>query len=61
MPNLSESEARAEAVAIIVRIMLGRMNDNEFLTLAAKAWAEAEDAGVDAVIEELDWLLTRHP
>ncbi len=58
MPRLSESEARAEAVAIVVRIMLDRMTDNEFLTLVADADLEARDMGVPAVCEELEWLLS---
>lgn len=57
--TLSITEARTEAVAIVVQIMLARMSANEFETLAAEAIAEALDTGVAAISEELDWLLAR--
>jgi hypothetical protein len=57
--TLSITEARTEAVAIVVQIMIARMSANEFETLAAEAKAEALDTGVAAISEELDWLLAR--
>lgn len=58
MPILSESEARAEAVAIVLQIMLGRLGNNAIATLRAEAFDVANDVGVPAITEELTWLFS---
>lgn len=56
--TLTETEARTEAVAIVVQIMVARMGSNEFETLASAAYAEAEDAGHATIADELTWLFS---
>lgn len=56
--TLTETEARTEAVAIVVQIMIARMGANEFETLAAAAYAEAEDVGHATITDELAWLFS---
>jgi hypothetical protein len=56
--TLTETEARTEAGAIVVQIMVARMGANEFETLAAKAYAEALDLGHDEIADELAWLFS---
>lgn len=57
MPLLSESEARAEAAVIVLRILLFRMPAKQLMALAAQARRDAKTIGVPAINEELDWLL----
>lgn len=58
MPILSESEARAEAVAIVLQIMLSRLGNSAIAVLEAEAFAVADNVGVPAVTEELTWLFS---
>lgn len=50
--KLTVSEARAEAAALLLSQMLACVRPRE-----AKRIRNAQDTGVEAVVEEIDWML----
>lgn len=56
MRELSVSEARAEALTVLLRCLLRRMPDADRKALLLAAAEEAADSGVPAICEELRYL-----
>jgi hypothetical protein len=54
--KLSISEARAEAAAVLLRLMLARLAERERAELEEEAMAAAFDIGHRKVIDEVAWL-----
>lgn len=57
MTNLTTSEARAEALTIVLQILIYRyMPKNERAAVYAKARKEAADTGSLSIVDETAWL-----
>ena len=55
--KLTVSEARAEAAALLLSHLLYSIPAREAARIREAAMKDAQDTGVTAVIEEMDWLL----
>lgn len=58
--KLTVSEARAEAAALLLSRMLDAVPAQEAERIRAAAMSDAKDTGVQAVIEEMSWMLIPH-
>lgn len=56
MTDLTVSEARAEAVTVVLKLMLEKMKPDRRKELMDAAQEEAIDIGHPAVIDEMAWL-----
>jgi hypothetical protein len=56
MTNLTMSEARAEAVCVVLKLMLNDLRPGRRDALMRAAQQECADIGHPMVMEEIDWL-----
>lgn len=56
--KLTVSEARAEAAALLLSHVLDSIPIRKATRIRKSAMKDAQDTGVEAVIEEMDWILT---
>lgn len=61
MTNLTTSEARAEAAAIILKAMLATMPPPSLARLYAAARAESGEIGIMAIEDEVAWICRDDP
>ena len=59
--KLTVSEARAEAAALLLSHMLDSIPNREAARIREAAMKDAQETGVEAVIEEMDWILASQP
>jgi hypothetical protein len=58
IPKLSISEARAEAASLVLRHVLESVPKREAERIREAAMHEARATGVEAVMDEMGWLLS---
>jgi hypothetical protein len=56
--SLLTSAARAEAVTVLLKVMLQEMTMKRLLRLKEAARAEGQNIGHPSIIEEIDWLFS---